>query len=113
MAYSKILEVPPALPRVQGINLKKHPGQKFEGRYLSFRMVTSKKFGNQQAIWKFESRDGEPFEVYGFGHLDKLMKLATTGKFYLIGYEGQALEDVRGIMKHVHKASVVEDDGVN
>lgn len=76
--------------------------------YLRSYTERNEQFKNEQQIHMFQKKEGgEMISIYGFGHMDYLVKLLTPGALCRITYQGK--EHVDKIKKDVHRVKIEQD----
>ena len=89
-------------------DIKESPNTDFVGYYLDSRQIVTKV--GPQVIYKFENKDGEIFNVYGFTNLNRAMENVKVGTLTKLRYLGTKKVDTKyGKNKDVHQVAVEID----
>jgi len=91
----------------ESIDLKKFPGKPLTGKYLGNHKFQTKM--GEQISYEFETGKGEK-NIYGFSHLNYLMKNVQPGTMCRITYIGTEVAETKFGKKPVHKCKVEVDD---
>jgi hypothetical protein len=91
----------------ESIDLKKFPGKPLTGKYLGNHTFTTKM--GEQVAYEFETEKGTK-SIYGFSHLNFLMKNVQVGNVCRITYIGTEVTETKFGKKPVHKCKVEVDD---
>jgi len=91
----------------ESIDLKKFPGKPLTGKYLGNHKFTTKM--GEQVAYEFQTDKGEK-SVYGFSHLNYLIKNVQPGVMCRITYIGTEVTETKFGKKPVHKCKVEIDD---
>ncbi len=100
MAYREV--------RNDAMNIKKEIGTAHEGIYMGHKEITTE-IGKQQ-IYKFRTRQGRIFSIYGFTMLNLAMENILEGSMCRITYTGTENVKTRFGMKDDHQVRVEVDD---
>ena len=90
-------------------DIKKFVDKPFIGHYKGSQKITTK-IGDQ-TIWKFMDEEGNPFGIYGFTNLNRVMENAILERLMRITYRGTQKVQTKFGMKDVHQVTVEADDG--
>lgn len=96
---------------LQGIVLRDHKDETFEGYYKGFRETQHEDYGKGY-IYKFEDINGKVFQIYGFTMLDLKMEYVREGDYCWITYTGTQQVKTKAFgTRDVHQVEVeVSDD---
>lgn len=86
------------------IDIKKSPNEPFIGSYVGKKEIVTKI--GPQIIWQYTSDDGEPFGIYGFTNLNRVMEAVPLGEMLRITYKGTQRLQTKFGMKDVHQVQV-------
>ena len=86
------------------IDIKKHKGEAYEGKYVGSHEITTKI--GQQVIYNFTGKDGVPYGIYGFTNLNRAMENLEKETFVKITYSGTENVQTKFGMKDVHQVNV-------
>lgn len=90
------------------IDLKKSKDVPYTGEFVGKDDITTQL--GPQIIWKFVGKDGGPFGIYGFTHLNLIMKNIKVGALCRVTYKGTIKRQTKFGLKDVHQALVEVDD---
>lgn len=92
---------------VNGIDIKKTK-EPHIGFYQGKDEITTKI--GPQVVWKFLDKNDQPFGVYGFTNLNRIMSTVKVGSLLRITYQGTQSCQTKFGMKDVHQVLVEMDD---
>jgi len=88
------------------IDIKKEPKKPYTGTYTGSRQFETKI--GMQTVYEFQGEKGK-FGIYGFGHLNMLMKEAKQNDLCRVTYLGTERIKTKYGMKDVHQAQLEID----
>lgn len=78
------------------------------GTYTGKEDITTKI--GPQVVWKFIDEDNQPFAIYGFTNLNRVMSTVKVGALLRITYKGTQKCQTKFGLKDVHQVLVEMDD---
>ncbi len=90
------------------IDIRKQKDVAFIGIYQGSKKIQTKI--GEQTIYNFMDEEGEPFGIYGFTNLNRIMEGAKEDLLYRITYTGTENRETKFGRKDVHQVKVEIDE---